>query len=72
MIGIFRQLIANIGIAMSVVFSRVNLPVYVMMDEIPDSLLSSLETRGMKSSIEGLAQRSMDSINNLVLPYVVF
>jgi hypothetical protein len=53
-IGIFRQHIANIGIPLSVVFSGVNLLVYVMMDEIPESLLSNLETSGIKSSTEGL------------------
>jgi hypothetical protein len=53
-IGIFRQHIANIGIPLSVVFSGVNLLVYVMMDEILESLLSNLETRGIKSSTEGL------------------
>jgi hypothetical protein len=40
------------GIAFSVVLSKVNLPVYESIEEIPDNLLSNLETRG--SSTDGL------------------
>jgi hypothetical protein len=35
-------------------FSRVSLPVYVIRDHIPDNLLSSLDTRGMRSDTNGL------------------
>jgi hypothetical protein len=52
--GIFRQHIAKIGIALRIVFSKVSLPVYVMRDEIPDNLLLSLDTNGFKSSTDGL------------------
>jgi hypothetical protein len=42
------------GIALRVVFNKVSLPVYVIRDEIPDNLLSNLDTKGIKSSTDGL------------------
>jgi hypothetical protein len=35
--------------------SNVNLPVYVIKEEIPENLLSSLELRGIRSHTTGLA-----------------
>jgi hypothetical protein len=45
---------AYIGIAFKMVLSRVNLPVYESIEEIPDNLLSNLETKGIRSSTDGL------------------
>jgi hypothetical protein len=53
-IGILRVHMANMGIAFKVVLSNVNLPIYDSIDEIPDSVLSNLDTGGIRSSTEGL------------------
>jgi hypothetical protein len=45
---------ANMGSELITELSKVSLPVYDMIDEMPDSFLSSLETNGIKSAIEGL------------------
>jgi hypothetical protein len=45
---------AYIGNELMTEFSKINLPVYDISDEIPDSLLSSLETIGIGSAREGL------------------
>jgi hypothetical protein len=42
------------GIAFKVVLSNVSLHVYDSKEEIPDNLLSNLETKGIRSSTEGL------------------
>jgi hypothetical protein len=45
---------ANIGRELITEFNRVSLPVYVIRDEMPDSLLSNLETNGIRSLTDGL------------------
>jgi hypothetical protein len=45
---------ANIGSELITEFSKVSRPVYDVRDEMPDSFLSSLDTRGIKSATEGL------------------
>jgi hypothetical protein len=45
---------AYIGSELMTEFSRVNLPVYDMRDEMPDNFLSSLETIGIRSVTDGL------------------
>jgi hypothetical protein len=53
-IGTFKEHMANMGSELITEFSIVNLPVYDISEEIPDSFLSSLETSGMKSATDGL------------------
>jgi hypothetical protein len=53
-IGTLREHMANIGRELITEFSKVSLPVYVIRDEMPESLLSNLETKGIKSLTDGL------------------
>jgi hypothetical protein len=53
-IGTFSEHMANIGSEFITEFSKVSRLVYDMSDEMPDSFLSSLDTRGIKSTTEGL------------------
>ena len=50
---------ANIGMAFSVELSRVSRLVYDSMDEIPKSLLSNLDTKGIRSSTNGLVEKTV-------------
>jgi hypothetical protein len=52
--GTFRQHIVYMGKELITVLRRVNLLVYVIRDEIPGNLLSSLETKGIRSATDGL------------------
>ena len=48
------QHIANMGNADTMAFRCVSLPEYVIMEAMPDSLVSSLDTMGIKSATLGL------------------
>jgi hypothetical protein len=45
---------AYIGSELVTEFSRVNLPVYDIREEMPDNFLSSLDTSGIRSATDGL------------------
>jgi hypothetical protein len=45
--GTMREHIAYIGREFMIEFSRVSLPVYVISEEVPESFLSNLDTRGI-------------------------
>jgi hypothetical protein len=45
---------AYMGNELMTEFSSVNLPVYDIREDMPDNPLSSLETIGIKSAIDGL------------------
>jgi hypothetical protein len=53
-IGTLSEHMANIGRELITEFNRVSLPVYVIREEMPDSLLSNLETNGIRSLTDGL------------------
>jgi hypothetical protein len=52
-LGTFREHIAYMSKELITELRRVNLLVYIIRDEIPDNLLSSLETKGIRSATDG-------------------
>jgi hypothetical protein len=52
-IGIFREHMAYMGNELMIEFNKVSLPVYDIREDMPDNLLSSLETIGIKSATDG-------------------